>query len=455
MFSEKYNKYGKRILCVVLFVAMLTACGKRSGVTRQNNTKEEATPQAQSETGKITLKYDRKVDVVVIKKDTEAKLLQLRNVSGGTMYTLVYSRETAVLDKYGNGRMMEEVQEGDLAQAYVNDGDEKLAALVYSKNNWKFENSANWKFDTEKSELIIGKDKYYYSDDMVLLSEGEEITLMDLNAQDVLNVQGTGKKVLSVTVEQGHGFVKLEGIKDFIGGWVEIGKVIKPISEDMLIIVPEGNWDVTIVKDGYGGSVGTTVERNKEISVDFSDVAANIVRYGAVEFTIEPRDAKLYIAGREMDYSRQILLEYDVYKIRVSADGYKDYTGDLKVDKALVGKKITLEKDSVSEAPTSTPEATEGTVTAVPAATAVPSEQIDNETKTILGYHIKINSPKGANVYMDDVYVGVAPVSITKISGKHTLTFSKNGYVTKSYSVDISKEESDVTFELPNLELQR
>ena len=70
-------------------------------------------------------------------------------------------------------------------------------------------------------------------------------------------------------------------------------------------------------------------------------------------------------------------------------------------------------------------------------------------------YDIKITAPEGVNVYFDDMYVGIAPVDIMKKTGDHTITLSKAGYVTKSYSIEVGEEEKDVTFELPELERQQ
>lgn len=427
-------------------------------------TKEPETTVRSDASTEIVLPYNLTMKAVVVKMDTAAGVIQLQNTSGGADYILTYSSGTVIKDKYGNARLPDMVKEGDIVEAYINDEQSTLSGLCYSSENWEFEGSANWKFNSEKSELNIGKEKYYYSDDMLLLSEGKEINLMDLNESDILNIQGCGKKVLSVTVERGHGYVKLEGVTDFVGGWVEIGKVIKPVSEDMLIVVPEGNWDVTVVKDGYGGSIAATVARNEESTVDFTGVAQEIVRYGTVEFTIEPEDAILYIAGREVDYSKQILLEYDTYKIRVSADGYEDYTGDLKVGKALVGKKITLNKEGTSQEPEGSEavqssenpkESSSVTVITSEKPASAKDTSTNDEAEVLLGYQIHINSPENVSVYFDDVYIGVSPVSLTKMSGNHTITFSKEGYATKSYSVEIGTEEKDVTFELPDLEHEK
>lgn len=453
---HRYIRRFSAAACIVVLVLSLAGCStkKSKGSVARNQSGAAQEAQEQDGNAKIALPYNTTLKAIVMKVDALAGVIQLQNASGGLGYTLTFGSGTNVIDKYGTLRVMDEVKPGDVVEAYIDDTNGTLAGLCYSKENWEFKGSTNWKFNTEKTELTIGKDKYYYNE-VVVLSEGKEINIMDLNKSDILNIQGSGKKVLSVTVEQGHGYVKLEGVDDFIGGWVEIGKVIKPVSKDMLIVVPEGNWDVKIVKDGYGGALTATVARNEESTVDFSEIANSIVRYGTVEFTIEPEDAKLYIAGREMDYSSQILLEYDTYKIRVSADGYKDYTGDLKVEKALTGKKITLEKEGQATTPpaaSASPSPSAGATTN-PSAEPLPSENADE--KTMSDYNIKVTAPEGVNVYFDDMYVGISPVNIVKKTGDHTITLSKAGYVTKSYSVEIGEEEKDVTFELPDLEYQR
>lgn len=455
--KKVWNKIGLMSGIFVLAIQLM-GCGRDKSEAYVNPQESPAATEGVQTADGISMEYNMTMQAVVVKTDTVAGVMQVRNAKGGTNYTLTVNKGTVVLDKYGKNRMLEEVQPGDVVEAYVNDVDGVLAGIRYSSDNWKFEGSSNWKFNTEKNELNIGREKYYFSDNLVLLSEDGEITIMDLHEQDILNIQGSGKKVLSVTLQQGHGYVRLSGVDDFIGGWVEIGKVIKPVTKDMLIAVPEGTWDVKIAKDGYGGSIGTTVTRNEECVVDFSDVANKIVRYGTVEFTIEPEDARLYIAGREMDYDNQILLEYDTYKIRVSADGYQDYTGDLKIEKALTGKKITLEKDGSAEVSASAVAAASPSphvlVSETPQASPVPTAS-DISANVVEGYKINIESPTGANVYFDDAYVGISPVNFAKVSGSHTITFSKAGYVTKSYTVEIGSEQKDVSFTLPDLEHEK
>ena len=66
-------------------------------------------------------------------------------------------------------------------------------------------------------------------------------------------------------------------------------------------------------------------------------------------------------------------------------------------------------------------------------------------TKKIDSNHtITVSAPDGAEVYLDNVYKGLAPCTFTKVIGSQTITLSKPGYQTKSYSVDVLDDNKNV-----------
>jgi hypothetical protein len=64
---------------------------------------------------------------------------------------------------------------------------------------------------------------------------------------------------------------------------------------------------------------------------------------------------------------------------------------------------------------------------------------------------ITVSAPEGAEVYLDNVYKGLAPCTFTKIIGSQTITLRKDGYSTKSYSVDILDDDEDVKLSFSDL----
>ena len=63
-----------------------------------------------------------------------------------------------------------------------------------------------------------------------------------------------------------------------------------------------------------------------------------------------------------------------------------------------------------------------------------------------------VESPEGAEVFVDGIYVGIAPISFIKPEkGSHVITLSRNGYVTKSYTVSVADDDRDVTLSFSEL----
>ena len=63
-----------------------------------------------------------------------------------------------------------------------------------------------------------------------------------------------------------------------------------------------------------------------------------------------------------------------------------------------------------------------------------------------------IPTPEGVEIYWDGNYIGLAPVSIKKEPGTHTITLRKNGYVTRSFTVILDEAEENVSYSFDDLE---
>ena len=66
-------------------------------------------------------------------------------------------------------------------------------------------------------------------------------------------------------------------------------------------------------------------------------------------------------------------------------------------------------------------------------------------------YNIIITSPEGAGVYVDSVYVGTVPCSFKKTAGTKTITLTKNGYNTISYSITVGDSAGNLTYAFPDM----
>ena len=63
-----------------------------------------------------------------------------------------------------------------------------------------------------------------------------------------------------------------------------------------------------------------------------------------------------------------------------------------------------------------------------------------------------VESPEETEVFLDGIYVGITPVLFVRPDkGSHVITLSKNGYVTKSYTIMVADDDNDVTLSFSDL----
>jgi len=154
-------------------------------------------------------------------------------------------------------------------------------------------------------------------------------------------------------------------------------------------------------------------------------------------------------------------LTYGNYNVAVMAEGYEDYTGILRVQagssdyETIYIDLVETKTNAATVAPTNTK--TPSTKT-TPSATATDKAEESNETATPSvtaasdeKHTITVKTPEGASVYVDGEFRGVAPISFEKTSGEMTITLSKAGYVTKSYTVTVDDGQEDVTYSFASL----
>ena len=420
------------IKCLIAFFLCIFLAGcseeKEPVIDIENSGFIEATPGS----------YDSMDTAVLVSKNND-ETLTFMNIETGKNYTLSYTGATTMWDKYGEAISMAQLSEGDIVDVKFLKGKKRVADIAIHPNVFKYTDVTKYEINEFTRTFTIAKEAFQYSKDMVVVSDGREIDLMDLNEADVLSVQGIGSTIYSIAVDKGHGYLKLANDEYFIGGWIEIGtEMIRPITDDMLLVVPEGKYDVLFTNKGNSGTKKVTIGRDEEVTVDIGDFEIKEIQYGKVIFTMNPTEAMLYIDGRLVDTSNAISLEYGIHQLIAMANGYNTLTQYIKVGQESAGVSITMEKESAESDDEKEKE----------------DEEKDEEKETIdisSTYKVYIDTPESVEVYLNGNYIGISPVNFAKKPGTHTITLRKNGYVTRSYTIDIDKEEKDVTYSFADL----
>lgn len=434
-----------RMAVMIVTVLSLTACGLRdsdAGGTSEPEGEVSSEAPERVDTGFILTgpeSFDSADTPILVRKNADDNTVTFLNLDLGKYYTLSVDGTTRFYDKYGQSISLEQLKIGDIVDITFLKSDKHLTSMQLSTQAWVRDDVTQYQINMARGEVTIGKDVYGLTSNTQYLSNGRNIEQMELNAADVLSFQGIEDHVLSITVEKGHGYLRLVNDENFVGGWIEIGQsVIQRITEDMLLAVPEGSHQVRISHNGGGGVKNVVINRNEEMTLDIGDLEVAEPQTGTVLFSLSPEDLELYIDGTLTDASQPVVLDYGIHQLIAKAGGYKSVTRYLSVGEESAAVNIIL--DSMDSAGDDSSESS-GSST---------STTVDTITNY---YKVYIDAPAGAEVYLDGSYVGIAPCSFRKTEGSHVIILRKSGYLTRSYTIQVDNEERDTSFSFADLEV--
>lgn len=398
--------------------------------------------------------------VILMGKDVEKKIFTVRRISSGEEYELSYDSSMPMLNRSGGSITATELSCGEILDIVYSKHSGKVNRVQISSGNWTLTDMTEFEIDERMKKITLMGEAYQFDSNVPVFSDDHQVELMDVTEMDTLIVKGYNRKVSSVIVDKGHGYLRIKNDAYFVGGFIEVGqKIIRPITEEMLLPVPEGKYKVRVTNRGYAGEENVEIKRDEETKLDLSKIEIEEVAIGHIQFELSPAYAQLYVDGEITDYEERVPLEYGTHKIRVEAAGYKTVETNIKIGNDYANVEIALDvSDTVEETTDKTPEgaqnqsATTADSVADTQDTESNSSDDTSEISTISGSHkIIVEQPEGVEVYLDGNYIGVAPISTAKVTGSHTITLSKSGYQTKSYTIYVDSMNSDVTLSFSEL----
>ncbi len=381
--------------------------------------------------------YDSADTSIITGINTEEGTITFLNTVVSKKYTLHYDGTTTITDKYDQPLSLEQIQEGDIVDITFLKSKKKLNTLCLSRAGWSNEEVVRYTIDTTNRNVTIGNEIYKITKDTLIFSDREEVDLMDINPSDILNFQGIDSTIYSIVISKGHGYLRLSGDENFIGGWIEVGQnIIHQITDDMLLTVPEGSYQVQVSTTGGGGTKNVIINRNEEAVLDISDFKIAKPQYGQVIFTLTPANTKLYVDGEPVDTSGPVKLQYGIHQLIAKAEGYSSVTSYLKVFEETAGIAITLDPITKEEEKGEEEK---------------PTVSSGDGNQTASYYKVYVDAPEGAEVYLDGNYVGICPVSFKKTAGAHVITLRKTGYETRSFTIQVDSEDKDISYSFADL----
>ena len=422
----------------IKWIGLFFICIMLAGCSNIYNEKQEV---KELETGFIPARagmYDS-ADTAVIKQINQSKqTITFYNIVRKRSYTLNFDGTTGLYDKYGSSISIEQVNAGDIVDVLFLKEKKMLASLKMSESSFELQEVKRFNINEKTKEIIIGENTYRFEDELLIFSKGKPAQLMDINQVDTLNVQGIDRTVYSVSVDKGHGYLRLKNDEYFWGGWIEVGQeIIRPIEEGMLLVVPEGKYDVVLSTKGLTDVRSVTIKRDKETELDIGNLKKDedLKKYGTLIIAVSPDTAAVYIDGQEADISGPCKVEYGIHQLMAKAEGYQTVTQYIKVGQESAALEIVMEKETAESV----------------SSNSTNSSVSGNDAASASGGRLTIDAPDDVEVYVDGSYVGITPISFAKSEGIHVITLRKSGYETKSYTINISNASTNESMSFSEL----
>lgn len=436
-----YKRLSAFVTIVMILALVITGCTSQAsniGLARENDQNMIGTDFIVAEAGS----YDSADTAVVLAADFDSGNVTFMNIATGKQYTLSYDGTTYVKDRHAGPMAMSQIKEGDIVDITFLRGKKKLASVQLSPQSWVYDNIENYDLGGMNKTATIGSGTYSLPDQVVVLSDGRRVEIMDIVNKDVLSFSGIDHEIYSISVQKGHGYLRLSNDQALIGGWIEVGNtVIRQITENMLLAVPEGSYQVSLTNGNVSCMKEVTIERDKEIVLDVGDLEITGEMTGKILFAVNPSEASVKVDGEAVDISQEVELTYGIHKISLEAEGYEPLTKYIQVGSEYASLSFTLEEsEGEEEEKDDSSESTES------------SSDVSEVENAVTGNRVYIDGPQDVEVYLDGNYIGVSPVNFKKVTGSHTITLRKSGYQAKSYTIYLYDDGQDITYSFTDLE---
>lgn len=351
------NRYIITLLLAALFLTA-AACGnpQRNTIVQgrmgnANTLKEKTEGLAVEEEIGTEEEEEGLSGLYLLKKiDTADKTVSLVKAGNNRQVQYSFDTVTMFMDKYGNSKSQTSFISGEAVEIQVESKTDKLQKLWVTDRVWVQEDITNYSVDESARALTIGKTRYSYDEDLPVFSGDITVGFDTFEEEDEIRAVGMDKKILSVSVTKGHGYLTLSNTKLFDGSFICVGdKIFEEVKPNKKITVPEGTHLVTVANDGYGGSKEITIERNLTTNLNLEELKGEGPKTCKITFHVGIEGAVLTIDGEKVDYSKPVEVRYGVHTIAVGAEGYDTVKNKLVVNSKDAEIEIGLTKTDTSE----------------------------------------------------------------------------------------------------------
>jgi len=359
-----------------------------------------------------------KKEILAIIKDTGANnRIEVYDFSGGQSYSVYFDSNSQIKDRFNKDLDFSDLQVGDIANLEFYSKTNNIVKFALDDGYWERAEATHVEVKNSNNTITIGDEEYSFDNQLMFFHKGERSSLNTLAPTDIIYVKGYNRQILTMNVLRSHGLITVTGGEKIKEGVLEFGSAYMSAIEEIPaegFEVAEGNYIITVRGaniEKYTKEI--KVEERDSLSVNLDDV---VMKKGSLTVKMTPVDAKFYVDGKIYDTSEPIELEYGKYEVKVERENFATQTQEIEVDKDVLTLEVRLE-----------------------------------ESAKLGKVYINTN-PSGAEIYIDNIFLGNSPIEYEMELGNHTVTARKEGYHEVTSPFVLTENGFSATIELPAIE---
>ncbi len=371
--------------------------------------------------------------LALVKKVSKDELIAF-DIEKRREVTRSIAQTTKISDGYGGVIPLSLIQPGDLVEVIFQPDKEKILAINKTSRSWVKPELSGVLVNTSKSEMVIGKKVYTFTEDTMMFKEGGRgVTPSLIGEYDILQLQGVDDTVWSIKVLQNAASIGLSDLPS-LEGRLEIDRTRITSLKDIVgpISLTPGRHKLVIDIKGYEPiTTDINLTSGEHLEISLKDAKEALTELNVI-VTNKEIDYTVQVGTEVFKKGQTISVKQDKYNIAVKAEGYKTWEREIELDRVAYDLSITLEKEVDETVPPTTSNSNGNN-----------NNSNNNNTNTVGNtYTINISSdPAGAYVYIGGMYKGQTPFRTTLPVGDYAISLEKPGY--QNYYTTIIIDNSD------------
>ena len=382
------------VVCIVVFATMFNSM--LPGETAAPKPTAQASAVKESPTAVAVEQTAGATGLIKTIGGGSDKIIVIYDVDEFKTYNLIVDNTAELKNKYGQAIAFAELSVGDIVDIVYETRGNLLKSLKHSGQAWEHRQATKTAVDYAERTVAVGNDVYSYTDELISLSRGLRFDIENIKPIDVVTLKGYKDKLWYADLVRSHGYLDFSNKELVIDGILEIdNNYAKELADAEKMEILEGSHRVVV----RGFNIETylreiTVERGETYILDLNDVQ---YKMGVVNVNINVEEYSLYINGAETTQGEAVAIDYGDYDMKITKEGYLPWEEKIKINEPIININVELQ------------------------------EELQICKLTINTY------PAGAELYIDNSYVGVSPLTTPIVYGRHKLIYKKPGYRTTDF----------------------